>query len=213
MTLRILLVDDHAIVREGLALLLNGQPGMQVVGASAQGSRAAALCCQLRANMVVMDISMPDLNGIEATRQVCQQAPEAQVIILSMHSSSEYLYRSFQAGASGYVLKESAGSELVEAVRTVAAGRRYLSPGLYSQLWELQTLPPDKSPLESLSRREVEVLQRVVEGHSSADIAAALSLSIKTVETYRSRLMHKLGVGDLPALVRFAILHGLTPLR
>jgi DNA-binding NarL/FixJ family response regulator len=211
MTLRILLMDDHAIVRDGLALLLNGQPGLHVVGASSQGSQAAVLCRRLRPDVVVMDISMPDLNGIEATRQVRQLTPPPAVIILSMHSSSEYLYRSFQAGASGYVLKESAGSELVEAVRTVADGQRYLSPALFSQLWELQTLPPDHSPLESLSPRELEVLQGVVEGHSSAQIALALSLSAKTVETYRSRLMRKLGVKDLPALVRFAILHGLTP--
>jgi DNA-binding NarL/FixJ family response regulator len=213
MPTRILLVDDHAIVRDGLALLLNSQPGLQVVGAASEGRQAIALCRQLAPAVVVMDISMPDLDGIEATRLIHQQFPQVAVIILSMHSSSEYIYRSFQAGAAGYVQKESAGSELVDAVMTVVLGRRYLSPILLDQEADFQAFPPPKSPLDSLSSREVEVLHRVVEGHSSQQIANELSLSVKTVETYRSRLMQKLGVSDIPALVRFAILHGLTPLH
>jgi DNA-binding NarL/FixJ family response regulator len=213
MTTQILLIDDHAIVRDGLAFFLNAQPGFQVVGAASEGRQALTLCQQLHPAVVVMDISMPDLNGIEATRLIHQDSPEIAIIILSMHSSSEYIYRSFQAGAAGYVLKESAGSELVSAVAMVVAGNRYLSPVLFEQMSEFQGLLSLKSPLESLSSREVEVLHQVVQGRSSQEIANALLLSVKTVETYRSRLMQKLGVNDIPALVRFAILHGLTPLN
>jgi DNA-binding NarL/FixJ family response regulator len=213
MTTQILLIDDHAIVRDGLAFFLNAQPGLHVVGAASEGRQALTLCQQLHPAVVVMDISMPDLNGIEATRLIHQDSPEIAIIILSMHSSSEYIYRSFQAGAAGYVLKESAGSELVSAVAMVVAGNRYLSPVLFEQMSEFQGLLSLKSPLESLSSREVEVLHQVVQGRSSQEIANALLLSVKTVETYRSRLMQKLGVNDIPALVRFAILHGLTPLN
>ncbi|MFZ5818783.1 MAG: LuxR C-terminal-related transcriptional regulator, partial [Chloroflexota bacterium] len=162
----------------------------------------------------VMDISMPELNGVEATRQIRAACPGTQVVILSIHSSAEHIFRALQAGALGYLLKESAGVEVVSAVRAVAEGKRYLSQKITETvLGDYLRQKQEKSPLESLSEREREVLQLTVEGKSAAQVAETLSLSPKTVETYRSRLMQKLGVGDLPALVKFAIQHGLTPLE
>jgi DNA-binding NarL/FixJ family response regulator len=161
-----------------------------------------------------MDIAMPELNGIEAVVKICECCPETRVVMLSVYATSEHVYRALKAGALGYVVKESAGQEVAEAVRAVHAGRRYLSPRVTEkveadfvhQRGEL----PAKSPLESLSEREREVLQLVVEGWSSAEIAAKIFLSPKSVETYRSRIMLKLGVHDLPGLIRFAIQHGMT---
>jgi DNA-binding NarL/FixJ family response regulator len=157
-----------------------------------------------------MDVTMPELNGIEATRHLQRLQPSIRVVMLSMHSSSEHVHRAMSAGASGYLLKDAAGDELIVAVRTVHAGRRYLS----------RALPPfgtaahadsTASPLDSLSMRERQVLQLVVEGRSSAEIAAQVHLSPKSVDTYRSRLMKKLGVADITGLVKFAIQHGITP--
>jgi DNA-binding NarL/FixJ family response regulator len=168
-------------------------------------------------DIVVIDIAMPELNGIEAAQQVAQICPATRVIILSMHSTSEHIYRALHAGARGYLLKESAGIEVVNAVRAVHAGRRYLSPKISDRLVDdyvqQRQAAEERSPLARLSPREREILQLIVEGRSNAEIAGILSLSPKTVETYRSRLMGKLGISDLPALVKFAIQHGLTPLE
>jgi RNA polymerase sigma factor (sigma-70 family) len=164
-----------------------------------------------------MDIAMPGLNGIEATRQIRMQLPKTQVVMLSVYSSSEHIYRALKAGARGYLLKESAGAEVVRAVRTVHAGRRYLCEKIADTMIETYIQQREeaeaKSPLERLSPREREVLQLVVEGKSSKEIANMVHLSPKSVETYRSRLMKKLGVHDVPGLVKFAIQHGLTPLE
>ena len=164
-----------------------------------------------------MDIAMPALDGIEATYQIHEYCPSTKVVILSMYSAPEYIFRALKAGALGYLLKESAGQEVVNAVRTVQAGRRYLSQqitetviGDYLRQREKAEF---KSPLERLSHREREILQLVVEGKSSAEIAEILYLSPKTVETYRSRLMEKLDIHDVSSLVKFAIQHGLTPLK
>jgi DNA-binding NarL/FixJ family response regulator len=166
---------------------------------------------------VIMDIAMPELNGIEAARQIREVCPTAQVMILSMHSTSEHIFRALQAGARGYLLKESAGVEVAKAIRAVRAGRRYLSQeiaeGMIDDYIQYRAVAETKSPLERLSPREREILQLVVEGKSSAEIADMLFLSPKTVGTYRSRLMQKLGIDDLPSLVKFAIQHGLTSLE
>jgi DNA-binding NarL/FixJ family response regulator len=160
---------------------------------------------------------MPELNGIEAVQGIGEVCSSTQIIILSMHSTTEHIFRALQAGARGYLLKESAGIEVVNAVRAVHAGHRYLSQKISD--WLIDDYVRQRqdaeaiSPLARLSPREREVLQLVVEGKSSAEIADALSLSVKTVETYRSRLMLKLGISDLPGLVKFAIQHGLTPLE
>ena len=217
MAIRILLADDHAVFRDSLRFLLEAQSDIKVVGDAAEGREAVRKVQNLHPDVVVMDIAMPDLNGIEATLQIRQSSPATQVVILSMYSSTEQIFRALQAGAQGYVMKESAGKEVVNAVRAVHAGRRYLSQRIADSMIDgyvrLRGTGQEKSPLENLSPREREVLQLVVEGKSSAEIAEILYLSSKTVETYRSRLMHKLGVNDLPSLVKFAIEHGLTPLK
>jgi DNA-binding NarL/FixJ family response regulator len=215
MSIRVLLADDHAVVRDGLRFLLESQPDIRVIGDAADGRTAVRLVAQLRPDVALMDIAMPELNGIEATGQIRAACPATRVVILSMHSTTEHIFRALQAGALGYLLKESAGAEVVAAVRTAHAGRRYLSQHIAETTPDLLATvtagPHARSPLERLSAREREVLQLVVEGQSSAAIAETLALSPKTVETYRSRLMQKLGIGDLPTLVKFAVEHGLTP--
>jgi DNA-binding NarL/FixJ family response regulator len=207
--LKVLLADDHAVMREGLAAVLAGA-GMEIVGTAANGREALRLAREKTPDVVVMDISMPELNGVEAAREMRVRMPAIHVVILSMHASLEHVHQALAAGAHGYVLKESAGAEVVAAVRAVAAGRRYLSPLLESAMLQ-HGGGTARSPLASLSSRERQVLQLVVEGESSAEIAEVVHLSPKTVETYRSRLMKKLGVHDVTALVKFAVQHGLTP--
>ena len=208
--LRVVLADDHTIVREGLAALLGHSPGIEVVGTASTGLEAVRAARTLAPDVLVTDISMPDLNGIEATRAIRERDERVAIVVLSMHSSSEHVARAFAAGANGYVLKDAASEEIVAAVRTVASGGRYLSQELEDDATTPRT--SSNSPLASLSARERQVLQLVVEGRSSAQIALQIHLSPKTVETYRSRLMKKLGVADLPALVKFAVQHGVTAL-
>lgn len=217
MNITVFLADDHAVVRDGLKLLLESQADMKVVGDAADGRVALQQLGRLRPDVAILDIAMPGLNGIEITGQLKQIAPSTKVVILSMHSTPEHIYRALQAGARGYLLKESAGLEVVKAVRRVHAGRRYLSEAISNQVingfLRHGKEAAEESPLERLSPREREILQLVVEGKSSAEIAEILFLSAKTVETYRSRLMQKLGIGDIPGLVKFAIQHGLTPIK
>lgn len=213
----VILADDHAMLRDALAHMLSGYPDIDVIGAASNGREAVELVRQLQPDVAIIDISMPELNGIDATLQIADSAPQTRVVILSMQGSSEHLYRSLQAGAHGYLLKGSAGKMLVEAVRAVYAGHRYFSEEITQVLVEdfvqQREHGPLASPLERLSARERQILQLVVEGNSSAEIAETLCLSPKTVETYRSRLMAKLGIKDLPSLVKFAVQHGLTPLN
>jgi len=217
MPIRVFLADDHEMVREGLGLLLDKEADMQVVGKASDGLEAVRQIADIQPDAVVMDIAMPSLNGIEATRRVVEETPQSAVLILSMHATSEHIFQALHAGAKGYVLKESAGRELVEAVRAVVSGKRYITPKIQEMIMEdyvhRREPPSGKSPLERLSGREREILQMVVEGKASAQIADTLFLSRKTVETYRSRLMEKLGVRDVPGLVKFAIQHGLTSLE
>lgn len=212
-TISILLADDHAIVRDGLRMLLEAQGDLKVIGSVADGREAVEQTRRLRPNVVVMDISMPEMNGIEAARAICERVPETRILILSMQGSSEHVYRALQAGARGYLLKHAAGTELVTAVRTLHAGRRYLSEEMNEAVFaEYLSKGQKASPLEQLSPRERDILQLIVEGKSNAEAARILCLSVKTVETYRSRMMQKLGIGDLAGLVKFAIEHGLTQL-
>ena len=215
MPVRILIADDHALVRDGLRMNLEARGDFVVVGDAVNGRDALAQALALLPDVVVMDIAMPELNGIEATRLICEQLPAVKVLILSMYSSSEHSFRALRSGAKGYILKESAGEEVVTAVSTIMRGRHYFGAGVSNPL-ENQSgaqLNPQKSPLESLSGRELEIFQLVVEGKSSSEIATRLSLSPKSVDTYRSRLMQKLGVSNIPSLVSFALLHGITPAR
>ena len=215
MGVRVLLVDDHAVVRDGLTLILGREAGIEVVGATGLGREALQLAERLQADVVVMDLSLPDLNGVEATEALSRQYPHCRVVILSMHTTSEHVHRALRAGACGYVVKESAGTEVVEAVRAVHAGGRYVSVRIAEKATgafaRSCTSTGERSPLERLSRREREILPLVAAGISSAEIGTKLALSRKTVETYRSRMMRKLGVSDLAGLVRFAVAHGLVP--
>lgn len=211
MSIGILLVDDHAILRDSLQVLLEAQADFKVLGTAANGRDAIEAAVRLRPDVVIMDINMPLLNGIEAAARIREKLPGGGVIILSMHGSREHVHRALQAGARGFLLKESAGAELVAAVRAVRAGRRYLTERIADSLIDdYASDRPRGSPLASLSARERQILQLVVEGHTNAETARLVSLSVKTVESYRSRLMRKVGVEDLPALVRFAMEHGLV---
>jgi DNA-binding NarL/FixJ family response regulator len=217
LSITVFLADDHAVVRDGLRVLLEAQHDIKVIGDAANGRDAVRQVTKLCPDVVIVDIAMPELNGIEATCQIRQLCPATQVVILSVHSTTEHIFRALQAGARGYLLKESAGAEVVKAVLAVHAGRRYLSQKISDKVIDdfvrQRELAQAQSPLARLSPREREVLQLVVEGKSSTEIADTLSLSPKTIETYRSRLMHKLGISDLPSLVKFAIQHGLTTLE
>jgi DNA-binding NarL/FixJ family response regulator len=214
MTIKVFLADDHAIIRDGLRALLEANPDICVVGDAADGLTTVSQVRLLQPNVVVMDINMPGLNGIDATWQILADSPRVQVIILSMVGTAEHIFRALKAGARGYLLKESAGREVVEAVLAVAGGDRYLSQPvqdvLISDYIDQREHTGKTGPLELLSQREREVLVLVVDGKTSAEIGAALFLSPKTVETYRSRMMHKLGVADTPSLVRLAIQEGLV---
>jgi DNA-binding NarL/FixJ family response regulator len=209
MTVTVLLADDHAVVRDGLrALLETGD--LQVIAVAGNGREAVAEALRLRPDIVIMDIAMPELDGVEATRRIVEKCPETRVLILSMYLSAEHIYRALQAGAQGYVLKESAGEEVVEAIRTLRAGKRYLSHRITETVIDDYLREgANVSPLDSLSLRERDVLQLVVEGRTNAAIAQALSLSPKTVETYRARIMKKLKVRDTVELVKFSMRHGL----
>jgi len=208
----ILVVDDHGIVRDGIRSLLRRQEGMDVVGLAATGEQAVSAAQRLRPDLVIMDLVLPILNGIDATLRILASLPQTKIIVLSACYTSEHVHRALRAGAHGYVIKEAAGSELVTAVRTVLSGKRYLSPSIAAVFSRDSPNDSDeRSPLERLSAREREVLHRTVEGLSSAQIALQLSLSPKTIDTYRSRLMQKLGVSDRATLIRFAIQHAMAP--
>ena len=217
MSITVFLADDHAVLRDGLRFLLDAQEDIEVVGDAANGRDAVRQVEELHPDIVILDIAMPELNGIDAAVQIGELCPSSHVIMLSMHSTSEHIFRALQAGACGYLLKESAGDELVTAVRRVAVGQRYLSQEISEVMMadyvRQREVAEAQSPLASLSPREREILQLVVEGRSSAEIAGMLFLSPKTVGTYRSRLMQKLGIDDLTGLIKFAIQHGLTSLE
>lgn len=212
MTIRVFITDDHAVMRDGLKALLTQTPDIEVVGEAGDGRDAIRDVLGLRPDVVLMDISMPSLNGIEAVRALRKRGSTARLLMLTMHSTSEHVFRALDAGADGYLLKESAGTEVVTAVRAVHAGRRYLSRGILTSRLDSSPVRGRGSPADRLSMREREVLQLVAEGKTSNEIAAVVHLSPKTVETYRSRMMKKLGVNDVAGLVKFALQHGITSL-
>ncbi len=212
---RIVLADDHAILREGIRALLEDQPDMTVVGEAADGRIAVELARELQPTLIVMDIGMPLLNGLEATRQIKRECPQVAVLVLTMHDNEEYVSQILAAGASGYVLKRAASSELVMAIRAVASGQSYLSPAVTRLLIEgyIGRRPAEPAivvdPFESLTSREREVLQLVAEGHTNSQIAKLLNISLKTVKAHRSNLMHKLGLHDRGELIKLAIQRGI----
>lgn len=211
MKIRVLLADDHAMMRDGLQALLLTAPDIEVVGSVGNGREALARTIALKPDVVIMDVTMPEMNGIEAASLMREKHPEIRIVMLSMHSSSEHVYRALKAGAAGYLLKESAGEEIISAVRAVHAGRTFMSTALETLERRSASRTGDAGPLASLSTRERQVLQLVVEGRSSAEIATLVHLSPKSVDTYRSRMMKKLGITDVTGLVKFAVQHGLTP--
>jgi len=216
MPITVILVDDHAVLRDGMRALLQASGGVEVVGAARNGREAVALCRELKPDVAVMDITMPELNGFDATSEIHLESPNTRIVFLSMHTDSEHVHLALKAGAEGYLSKESAGHLVCDAVKAVAAGQRYLCPQTSAVVIDnyLNTPAGEEclSPLELLSSRERQVLQLVVEGKTSAKIASTLSLSPKTVETYRHRIMEKLDIRDIPGLVRSAIRQGLTPI-
>ncbi len=215
MTLRVLLADDHRIVREGLRALIDGQADMEVVGEARTGREAVRLARELAPDLVVMDVAMPDLNGVEAARQIVQANPEAKVLALSMHSDAQFVARMLEAGASGYLLKDGAFDELEAGIRQVTEGKTYLSPAITGTVvkdYVRRMGEPEAEGVSPLSPREREVLQLLAEGLVSKQIAARLGLSVKTVETHRGRLMDKLGLRTVAELTKYAIRQGITQL-
>ncbi len=203
---RVLLADDHALVRSGLQALLSAMPDIEVVGVAGDGREALAAAERLQPDIVLMDISMPGLNGIDATRQVAARAPRARVVVLSVHANEEYVAQALDAGASGYVLKGSETHELAEAVRTVARGGTFLTRAMPRAVVEAYLHRVTRRvPAPVLTPRQREILQLIAEGHTSKEAAALLGVSVKTVETHRADIMRRIGASDITALVRYAI--------
>jgi DNA-binding NarL/FixJ family response regulator len=215
--IKIFLADDHRMVREGFRLLIETQPDIRVIGEAGNGRDAVRSVAQLSPDIVIMDIEMPDMNGIEATDQLRTACPAVKVIILSMYSTSMHIFRAFKAGARGYILKELAGEDIIKAIRTVHGGKVFLceqiSEAIVTDYIKGDRIREEADPLAVLSAREREILQLLVEGKTNSRIAELLFLSPKTVETYRSHLMQKLGISGLPGLVKFAIQQGITSLQ
>jgi two-component system response regulator NreC len=212
-SVRVLVVDDHAILRGGLRLVLEREREFTVAGEAADGREAVEWMARNEAEVIVMDVTMPGLNGIEAAAQILRRRPACRVVMLSMHSDETYVLRCLRAGAHGYVLKESAEGELIEAIRAVRAGRTYFSPKVrrlleQEHVAELRRAGGD-DPFERLTEREREVLQLVAEGNSNKEIAGRLFLSVLTVETHRKRVLEKLGLRGTPEAVLYALSKGL----
>lgn len=211
--IRILLADDHKLMRSGLRLLIEQQPDLSVVGEAADGREAVALAKSLRPDVAVMDISMPNLNGIEAAQQITQSHAELAVIVLSMHPDESYVLRALKAGAKGYLLKDSAESDLITAVRAVARGKSFFSPAVSKVLLDDYIRKLKRSGAEDaydlLTPREREVLQLVAEGKSNKEVANLLNLSVYTVETHRSNIMQKLNLKGVPELTLYAVRKGI----
>ena len=211
----VLLAEDHAVVRQGLRSLLSAEPDIEVVGEAGNGRQAIQMAREMRPDVVVMDIAMPLLNGLEATCQIIGDGIPTRVLILSSYADDEYVHQLTEAGASGYLVKQTAAIDLIKAVREIARGNAYFSPSILKRLLELYRESSAKGRLlrrrsEYLTSRENEVLQMVAEGHVNKQIAAVLNLSIKTVEKHRQQLMDKLNIHDVAGLTRYAISHGVV---
>jgi DNA-binding NarL/FixJ family response regulator len=213
MSTTIVLADDHHLVRHGLAMLLRSEPAFQIVGEAATGPEAVKLAGATRPTVLIVDLMMPGLTGIEVTRQVRRNTPEVRVAILSMHANEAFVLEALTSGALGYILKSSSPADLVKGVREVAAGRRYLSPPLSEQAlaaYARRVGTGACQPAETLTQREADVLRLVAEGLTNAEIAAHLFISQRTVETHRFHLMRKLGLRNQAELIRYALRKGLT---
>ncbi len=214
--IRVLICDDHTILREGIRMLLNSQSDLQVVGEAMDGRDAIAKARTLKPDVILMDIAMPSLNGLEATKQIRRDDPNARVLVLTMYESDEYVAQMLEAGATGYVLKKVAGSELVYAIRAVYQGEAFLYPSITKRLVEdyLRRIETgqERTASDNLTDREREILQLIAEGHSSKEIADLLSLSVRTVQNHRAHVMQKLGIHDRGDLIKYAIQKGIIEL-
>ena len=208
---RVLLADDHALVRAGFRALLRGFVGVTVVAETDNGRDALRLIEEHRPDVVLMDIAMPELNGLEAAIRVRDLDPHVRVIILSMHANEEYILRALRAGVAGYLIKDAGPVELELALQAVTRGETYLSPAVSKRLAEyVRRMGDGSSPLDELTARQREVLQLIAEGHTTREIARTLDLSVKTIETHRTRLMERLDIHDIAGLVRYAVRVGLV---
>lgn len=210
--IRILLVDDHTLVRQGMKSLLEAQPGFEVVGEGQDGQEAVKLAERLDPDVVIMDVMMPNLNGIEAAKLMRQRGLATAIVFLSMHANATYAVRALQSGGQAYVLKESGFDEVIQAIDSARQNRRYLSRLIADEVLEmlLSTEPDLGDSLEALTSREREVLQLIAEGNTNAVVAEKLSISVRTVEAHRAHLMSKLRITSYAELVKFAIKHGIT---
>jgi len=215
MSISILLVDDHALFREGLRSLLEKQADFIIMGEAGDGREAMRLAEELKPNVVLMDIGMPELNGIEATHQITRKVQNTKIIALSMHCDNNFVGQILKAGAAGYLLKDSVFEDLVSAIRTVVTGKAFLSPQIASVVIEDYTkklVSDEKLPLASLSSREKEVIQLIAEGKTSKEIASTLSISTKTAENHRKNIMEKLDIHSVAELTKYAVRQGITSL-
>jgi two-component system response regulator NreC len=215
--IRLLVADDHKIFRQGIKKLLEEEPDLQVVGEAADGRDTVKKATELKPDLVLMDIAMANLNGLEATKQIKKVLPEIKVIMVTMHKNEEYVLQSFQAGASGYILKEGAVEELVSAIRSIHQDKSFLSPTVSKTLVDayLRKMETGKTetPFDLLTDREREVLQLIAEGYSNREVAKQLFISVKTVEAHRAHIMQKLNIHDIAKLVKYAIQKGLVDLN
>ena len=214
--IRVLICDDHTILREGIRLLLNSQPDIEVVAEAVDGREAVDKARQVKPDIILMDIAMPLLNGLEATKQIRRDNPNARVLVLTMYESDEYVSQMLEAGAAGYVLKKVAGSELVYAIHSVYNGEAFLYPSITKRLVEdylrRVELGQERDSFDGLTDREREVLQLIAEGHTNKDIADLLNLSVRTVQNHRAHIMEKLGMHDRGELIKYAIQKGIIEL-
>ncbi|MGB8656189.1 MAG: response regulator transcription factor [Candidatus Zixiibacteriota bacterium] len=214
---RLLVADDHKIFRQGIKKLLEEEPDLQVVGEAADGRDVVKKAIELKPDIVLMDIAMANLNGLEATRQIKKALPDMRVIMLTMHKNEEYVLQSFQAGASGYILKEGAVEELVSAIRSIHQDKSFLSPTISKTLIDAYLRKSEtgktETPFDLLTDREREVLQLIAEGYTNREVAKSLFISVKTVEAHRAHIMQKLNIHDIAKLVKYAIQKGLVDLN
>jgi two-component system, NarL family, response regulator NreC len=207
--IRVVLADDHGLVRQGFRLLLSRHPDIEVMGEAASGREAVALCTELSPDVVILDVAMPEMNGVEAARQIRQNAPSTNILVLTMHKDAVYLREMLRAGAKGYLLKDSIDKDLLEAVRAVARGEGFLSPAVSGTvLDDYQKFVTN--PLDHITNRERQILHMLAEGKTSKDIATELNISVYTVDAHRSRIMKKLGLRTIGDVVRFAMQNGLA---
>lgn len=215
--IKLLVADDHKIFRQGIKMLLEEESDLQVVGEASDGREAVKKATELKPDVILMDIAMANLNGLEATRQIKKQLPSAKVIMVTMHKNEEYVLQSFQAGASGFILKEGAVEELVSAIRSINSGKSFLSPSISKTLIDayMRKMETGKTetPFDLLTDREREVLQLIAEGYTNREVAKSLFISVKTVEAHRAHIMQKLNIHDIAKLVKYAIQKGLVDLN